>query len=44
MIPVHATVKTLGFSIVPQVTITGGTGASIVPGFQEIFVIGLSFS
>ena len=39
MMPVHAIVKTLALSIVPQVTITGGTGKSIVPDFQVVFVI-----
>ena len=39
IIPVHAIVKTLALSIVPQVTITGGTGKSIVPDFQVVFVI-----
>ena len=33
----------VGFSMVPQLTITGGNGYSIVPGFQVIFAI-LNFS
>lgn len=36
-IPVHATVMILGLSIVPQLTITGGTGASRALPFQTIF-------
>lgn len=37
--PVQAAVMTLGFSMLPQLTITGGRGYSIVPGFQVIFAI-----
>jgi hypothetical protein len=43
IIPVHAIVNTFAFSIVPQVTITGGTGKSIVPGFQVVFAITYPF-
>lgn len=39
MMPVHAIVKTFAFSIVPHVTITGGRGESIVPGFHDILAI-----
>ena len=37
--PVHPTVKTFGFSIVPQVTSAAGTGARIALPFQNCFVI-----
>lgn len=36
---VHATVKTLEFSIVPHEIITAGSGYKNVPGFQFILLI-----
>ncbi len=38
-VPVHATVRKLLCSIVPQLTSTAGRGYIIVPGFQEILPI-----
>ena len=40
MMPHHAAVNMLGFSRVPQVTSTAGTGASSVDGFQICFATG----
>ena len=40
MIPVHAIVMIFGFSPdLPQLTITAGTGLSIVPGFSVLFIM-----
>jgi hypothetical protein len=39
MIPVHATVMILLFSISPQLTITAGSGAVSGPGFELIFIL-----
>ena len=39
MIPVQATVRTLGCSGVPQETITGGSGAINAPPFHFVFFI-----
>ncbi len=37
--PVQATVMMFGFSIVPQLTMVGGTGARRVEPFQNTFAI-----
>jgi hypothetical protein len=38
IMPVHATVTILLFSMSPQLTITAGSGAVRGPGFELIFI------